>query len=130
MFICVYPTETKFIEQKREICRFTFYSFKGSFQLLHADLRNLECLGKSVVNFRYCLRFAAPFISKVYTYPMKSRRFIPKKMSEFYEEVDEKRKRRKMSLQTDQEFLQNEFKRLNKKYNVNVFVPEQIICEL
>ena len=38
----------------------------------------------------------------------------------FYEEVNHKRKE-KMRLQTDFEFQQNEIKKLNKKYNVEMF---------
>ena len=41
-------------------------------------------------------------------------------MEEFYEEVSQKRKE-KMRLQTDLEFQQNEIKKLNKKYNVEMF---------
>ena len=41
-------------------------------------------------------------------------------MELFYEEVNHKRKE-KMRLQTDLEFQQNEIKKLNKKYNVEMF---------
>ena len=71
---------------------------------------------------------------------MKSRRFIAKKMNKFYEEVGEKGKGKQICLQTDQEFLQNEFKRLNKKHNVDMFTMkirgdkaffvEEKICKL
>ena len=71
---------------------------------------------------------------------MKSRRFLAKKMNIFYEEVDEKGKGKQIRLQTDQEFLQNEFKRLNKKHNVDMFTTkirgdktffvEEKICKL
>ena len=54
---------------------------------------------------------------------MKSRRFIAKKIHNFYEEAAEKMKRKptKMRLQTDKEFIQNIIKKLNKKYNVDMF---------
>ena len=37
------------MKQKREINRSTLYIFDGSFQHLHADITNLEFLGKSEV---------------------------------------------------------------------------------
>ena len=42
-------------------------------------------------------------------------------MELFYEEVNNKRKQKKMRLQTDQEFQQNDIKKLNNKYNVDMF---------
>ena len=53
---------------------------------------------------------------------MKSRRFIAKNMCNFYEEVSEKMKNKLIRLQTDQEFNQNKIKKLNKKYNVRMFL--------
>ena len=40
------PTRADFVE-KREIDRSTLYIFDGPFQLLHADVGNLEFLGKN-----------------------------------------------------------------------------------
>ena len=51
---------------------------------------------------------------------MKKRTLLKKKMELFYQEIDSKRKE-KMRLQTDLEFQQNEIKKLNKKYNVEMF---------
>ena len=43
-------------------------------------------------------------------------------METFYKEIESKRnKNEKMRLQTDQEFQQNEIKKLNVKYNVEMF---------
>ena len=42
-------------------------------------------------------------------------------MELFYQEVNDKRKGKRMKLQTDLEFQQNEIKKLNKKYNVEMF---------
>ena len=42
-------------------------------------------------------------------------------MKLFYEDFEQKRKGRKMCLQTDQEFLQKEIKNLNLKYNLEMF---------
>ena len=68
--------------------------FDGSFQLLHADVGNLEFLGKSAAtqNVVSCLW---PFYIEVYVYPMKSRKSISAKMEIVYREVEEKRKGQK-----------------------------------
>ena len=52
---------------------------------------------------------------------MKKRHLLSKKMAVFYDEVSEKRKNTRLRLQTDLEFQQNEIKKLNKKYNVDMF---------
>ena len=52
---------------------------------------------------------------------MKKRHLLNKKMEMFYQEVSKKRKNNPMRLQTDLEFQQNEIKKLNKKYNVEMF---------
>ena len=62
----------------------TLYSFDGPFKLLHVDAANFEFLVKSAVDPKYCLLFVYLFTSKVYTYPMKSRRFLTIKMCDFY----------------------------------------------
>ena len=44
------------------------------------------------------------------------------KLELFYQEIEPKRdQKQEMRLQTDLEFLQNEIKKLNKKYNVDMF---------
>ena len=91
-----------------------------TYQLLHADLRNLEVLGKSATNPKYCLLFVDLFTSKVYVYPMKSRKSIANKIDIFYKEIEEK-KVQKTRLQTDQEFKQEKIFELNKKYNGEMF---------
>ena len=48
---------------------------------------------------------------------MRKRNILKRKMEEFYQEVDQKRKE-KMHLQTVLEFQQNQIKKLNQKYNV------------
>ena len=48
---------------------------------------------------------------------MRKRNILKRKMEEFYQEVDQKRKE-KMRLQTVLEFQQNQIKKLNQKYNV------------
>ena len=88
---------------------------------MHADVANLEFLGKSAVDPKYCLPFIDHFTAKVYTYPMKTGKLLSKKMSVFYEDVEAKRKGKKVCLQTDQEFLLNGIKHLNIKRNAEMF---------
>ena len=52
---------------------------------------------------------------------MKNSSLIPLKLENFYKEVANKRKNKKMRLQTDLEFKQKKIFALNKKYNVDMF---------
>ena len=60
------------------------------------------------------------FTSKIYVHPMKNRSLLAKKLKLFYEDVDQKRNGR-MRLQTDLEFKQNQIKKLNDEFNVEMF---------
>ena len=64
---------TDYVE-KREIDHSTLYSFSSSFELFHADVGNLEFLGKNATFPGYVLVLVDLFSSKIYTYPMKSRK--------------------------------------------------------
>ena len=114
------PTFVPFIENKKDIDNSTLYSFNGPFQLLHTDIADISFFSKSTAGPHYCLLFVDLFTQKIYTFPMKKRNLLKKKMQIFYEEIQHKRKER-MRLQTDLEFQQNEIKNLNKKYNVEMF---------
>ena len=59
------PTRTDFIE-KREIDRSTLYSLDGPYQLIHADIENLELLGSSATTPRYALLIVDLYFSKIY----------------------------------------------------------------
>ena len=111
---------TDYIE-KREIDRSTLYSFSGPFGLVHADVGNLEFLGKNAMFPRCVLVLVDLFSSKVYTYPMKSRKQIRQRLEQFYEDVKTKRKGKKMGMQVDQEFQQIRTNDLNKQNNVQMF---------
>ena len=67
------PTRADYVE-KREIDRSALYSFDDPFQLLHADVGNLEFLGKNTTLLQYVLVIVDLFSSKIYTYSMKSRK--------------------------------------------------------
>ena len=117
----IISTFVPFIEQKKDIDRSTLYSFNGPFQLLHTDIADNRFFSESAADPHYCLLFVDLFTQKIYTIPMKKRNLLKKKMELFYQEINSKRKGEKMRLQTDLEFQQNEIKKLNKKYNVEMF---------
>ena len=64
---------TDYVE-KREIDHSTLYSFDAPFQLFHADVAHLEFFGKNATFRQYVLVLVDLFSSKVYTFPMKSRK--------------------------------------------------------
>ena len=111
---------TDYVE-KREIDHSTLYSFDGPFQLFHADVGNLEFLGKNATFPQYVLVLVDLFSSKIYTFPMISKKQIRQRLEQFYEEVERKRKGKKMKLQVDLEFQQVRIKDLNKQNNVEMF---------
>ena len=80
------PTRADYVE-KREIDRSNLYIFDGSLQLIHADVANLELLGKNVRISRYVLLVVDLYSLKVYVYPMRSRKQILQKMKLFYDEI-------------------------------------------
>ena len=60
--------------------------------------------------------------SKIYVYTMRKKSNLVQKMELFYKEIEQKRNQKeKMRLQVDLEFQQNEIKKLNQKYNVEMF---------
>ena len=80
------PTRTDYVK-KREIYRSTLYSFDGSFQLFHADVGNLEFLGKNDTFPQYVLLIVDLYSSNVYLYLMRSRKQKLQKLKLFYDEV-------------------------------------------
>ena len=111
---------TDYVE-KREIDHSTLYSFNAPFELFHADVGNLEFLGKNATFPRYVLVLVDLFSSKVYTYPLKSRKEVRQRLEQFYLDVKGKRKGKKMRLQVDQEFQQLKINDLNKQNNMQMF---------
>ena len=73
---------TDYVE-KREIDHSSLYSFDASFRLFHADVANLEFLGKNATFPQYVLVLVNLFSSKVYTYLIKSRKQIRQKSKQF-----------------------------------------------
>ena len=114
------PLVTPFFSQKSNVDHSTLYSISKPFDLVHGDIADTRFLAKSAVDLKYCLLLIDLFSSKVYVYPMKNRSLLAKKLRLFYEDIKQKRTG-KMRLQTDLEFKQNEIKKLNDKFNVDMF---------
>ena len=70
---------------------------------------------------RYVLLVVDLYSSKVYVYPMRSRKQILQKMKLFYDEVKNTRKKNKIRLWVDNEFQQVKLKVLNDQNNVEMF---------
>ena len=72
--------------------------FDGPFQLFHADVGNLEFLGKSATVPRYVLLVVDLYSPKVYVYPMHSKKQILQiyeELKQFYEDKKKQKKYKK-----------------------------------
>ena len=78
-------------------------------------------MGKNSTVPKYVLLLVDLYSSKVYVYPMRSRKQILQKMKLFYDEVKEKRKNKPMRLQLHNEFQQVKVQDLNNQNNVKIF---------
>ena len=76
----IIPAHIPFVEKKSNIDRSTLYSFGGPFELLHADIADIRFFAKSAVDPLYCLLVVDLFTQKIYTYPMKKRSLLAKKI--------------------------------------------------
>ena len=114
------PITTPFYESKSNVDHSTLFSISKPFELLHGDIADTRFLAKSAVDPKYCLLLVDLFTSKVYIYPMKNRSLLAKKLKLFYDDIQSKRNGL-MKLQTDLEFKQNEIKKLNQEYDVEMF---------
>ena len=116
------PVYTPFTEQKKDKDRSTLYTINDPLQFFHADIAYINFLAKSAVDPKFALVCVDLFTSKVYIYTMKKRSNLVNKLEIFYREIQPKRRENEiMRLQTDLEFQQNEIKKLNLKYNVEMF---------
>ena len=118
------PFYTPFVEQKKDIdTPPALYTIDGPLQFFHADVAFLKFFAKSAVDPKYALLCVDLFTSKIYVYTMRKKSNLWQKLELFYKEIDSKhdKKTNKMRLQTDLEFQQNEIKKLNTKYDVEMF---------
>ena len=116
----ILPLVTLFFNQKSNVDRSTLYSITKPFDLVHGDIADTRFLAKSAVDPKYCVLLVDLFTSKIYVYPMKNRSLLAKKVCLFYEDIKNKRTG-KLRLQTDLEFKQNQIKKVNTEFNVEMF---------
>ena len=99
------PLNTPFIEKREDVDRSTLYSFSGLFEALQAVIADIRFLGKSAADPKYCLLFVDLSTFMLYTYPVKKRSLLPKKMLIFYKDIAKKKKKMgKMRLLTTVNF--------------------------
>ena len=120
------PFYTPFVEQRKDIDRSSvLYTVNGPLQFFHADLIYIQFFAKSAVDPKYALLSIDLFTSKLYVCTLRTKNNLPKKLEEFYKDIDFKRtKNEKMRLQVDLEFQQNKIKKINQKYNVEMFTTK------
>ena len=70
--------------KKKNIIRTTLSSSSGPFQALQADIAYVSFLARSAVDPTFCPLFVDFFTSKIYTYLMKTRNFLAKKIYKIY----------------------------------------------
>ena len=87
---------------------------------MHSDIADLRFLAKSAVDPKYCLLIVDSFTSNIYVYAMKNRSLSAKKLKLFYEDIKQKRTGI-MRLQRDLEFKQNQIKKLNDEFDIEMF---------
>ena len=85
------PLITPFVEKTKEnIIHTALYSFHRPFEALQADIAYISFLARLAVDPKFCLLFVDLFTSKNFTYPMKKRNLLEKKMELFYENIEKK----------------------------------------
>ena len=60
------PLSTPFIEKEKNIDCSALHSFKGPFEILHADIAVIRFLAKTTVDQKCCLLLMDHFTSKIY----------------------------------------------------------------
>ena len=100
---------------RAENYRYTFHIVQFQLlQLMHKDIADI--FPRSPVDPKYCLLAVRLFTSKIYTYLIKNRSLLKRKLAQLYKDLERKRKNlgTVIRIQTDQKFNQNETKKLNK----------------
>ena len=113
------PLSTLFVKKRQSIIYTTLYSFSGPFEALQADRAYISFSARLAVDPKFCFLLDDLFTSKIYTYPMKIRNLLAKRMELFYNDINKKRDG-KMRLQTDRKFKERTIFEYNKKFNVEM----------
>ena len=89
---------------------------------MHVDIADLEFLDKTAATLTNAVLAVDPSSSKVYIYPIRSRKQFLKNMNELYVPIDTNQKKASnMLLRTGIKFSRKKIKDLNGKYNVTLF---------
>ena len=114
------PLTTPFIKKRKNIDHSMHLSFRGLFELLHADIVGIRFLAKSS---KILSAYYWPFhLKNLYLSHEKKKSFFFFKKEQFYNNVSEKRKGKgEIRLQIDQEFQWNHIKRRNMEFNIKMF---------
>ena len=115
------PLVTPFVNKRSNIDHSTLYSISKPFDLLHADIADLGWLAKSAADPKYCFFLVDLFISKIYVYPMKNRSFLAKKINIILWGYFSKKNWKNALTDRDLEFKQNQIKKLNDEFDVEMF---------
>ena len=120
------PTVLKKINTREYDRHSTLFSIQGPLELLHADIADINYLKPSASEPKYILLLVDLFSSFIYTYGLKNRKNLYKKLQEFYEKINNSSKKNQhLRIQTDLEFTTSlKIKDLNKKYNVEMFTTK------
>ena len=84
------PLNSPFVEKKKAlfIPRYiVLVDLLNNYRLIQPTL---VYLARSAVDPKFCLLFVDLFTSKIYTYPMKKRNLLAKKMELFYKDIEKK----------------------------------------
>ena len=84
---------TPFVEERRDIDRSSaLNSIKMLFELLHTHVADIHFFKKSVASSKYCLLIVDLLTFQNYTYPMKNKSLLAKKLEIFYQDIEAKKK--------------------------------------
>ena len=120
----ILPTVLKKINTREYDRHSTLFSVQGPLEFLHADIADINYLKPSASEPKYILLLVDLFSSFVYTYGLKNRKNLYKKLQDFYEKISKftRNWKQHLRIQTDLEFTTSlKIKDLNQKYNVEMF---------
>ena len=82
---------TPFVEQTKDTDQFSAsYNIKAPFELVHADVADIQLFSKLAFDPKYCLLAVDLFNSKMYVYLIKSGNLSARKLELFYEIFNQK----------------------------------------
>ena len=89
----ILPTVLKKINTREYDRHSTLFSVQGPLEFLHADVADINYLKPSASEPKYILLLVDLFSSFVYTYGLKNRKNLYKKLQDFYEKISNTKKK-------------------------------------